>query len=595
MEFPLRALLAMVLAIPAGLEAQTAEEYHRRADEGLQTFLLRFWAQGLDYLRQDSPGEALPTGYWTFAQGLDTLLDGVERTGGARYAGLIETFYAAQDRRGWIVDYYDDESWMCVALIRAYDLTGKAKYLERARTLYADIQTGWDQSCCGTRPGGIWWNKPHTQKATASNGGPVIGGARLYQRLHDSALLAFARKVYLFWFQNMVDPVSYQVADHLQPDGSIVRWGFTYNEGLMIGAATELYLATGEARYLQDANHIAGFLLSNRLATTSYGKVLDDGTNQSCGGDCQEFKGPAYRYLMGLYQVTKNRSYLNVLKSCDDAIWNLARNPAEKLYSVSWAGPSMTSFSEPQVTAAVMALNLFAEDSGPYPGSGSPRSRYEAEDATITGVGLEAVHAGYSGWGYVAGFSGNGQRVDFQVHLPGAGRYALVFGYAGGAGNGSRRISIDGVILSANLLFPGTGSWTSYKTVSLPAQLSGSTKTISVVHDSSAGSSNFLNLDYLEARPVETPFVRGDVNADGQEDLSDAIRTLGFLFLGEPTSLGCGKAADANDDGKIDIADPALLLQTLFKGGPPAAEPSGSCGFDPTPDGLSCDAYAPCR
>ena len=40
----------------------------------------------------------------------------------------------------------------------------------------------------------------------------------------------------------MVNPTTYEVADHLSPTG-VVSWGrLTYNEGVMIGAAQALYL-----------------------------------------------------------------------------------------------------------------------------------------------------------------------------------------------------------------------------------------------------------------------------------------------------------------------------------------------------------------
>jgi predicted alpha-1,6-mannanase (GH76 family) len=74
-------------------------------------------------------------------------LDGVERTGGAQYAGLIESFYLGQNSRGWTNDYYDDECWMTLALIRAYDLTANPVYLNQARALYADVIVHADDRC----------------------------------------------------------------------------------------------------------------------------------------------------------------------------------------------------------------------------------------------------------------------------------------------------------------------------------------------------------------------------------------------------------------------------------------------------------------
>lgn len=88
-------------------------------------------------------------------------------------------------------------------------------------------------------------------------------------------------------------------------------------------------------------------------------------------------------------------------------------------------------------------------------------------------------------------------------------------------------------------------------------------------------------------------FRRGDVNADGSLDISDAISVLSALFSGGPTI--CADASDANDDGTNDIADAILLLSTLFvPGTPPIAEPSPGCGEDPTSDTLDCAGDAGC-
>jgi len=88
--------------------------------------------------------------------------------------------------------------------------------------------------------------------------------------------------------------------------------------------------------------------------------------------------------------------------------------------------------------------------------------------------------------------------------------------------------------------------------------------------------------------PTMQPFfVRGDSNADGAVDISDAIASLQFLFTGG--IILCEDASDSNDDGTIDIADPVALLARLFVGAAPLPAPSDiSFGPDPTPDSLAC-------
>ncbi|MBN1443435.1 MAG: hypothetical protein JXA90_12060 [Planctomycetes bacterium] len=89
-------------------------------------------------------------------------------------------------------------------------------------------------------------------------------------------------------------------------------------------------------------------------------------------------------------------------------------------------------------------------------------------------------------------------------------------------------------------------------------------------------------------------FRRGDANADGQHDLSDAVIILQFLFLGG-RSLPCEQSADCDDSGVIEITDPIALLQFLFLGGLPPPAPFEECGHDETDDDLDCAEFPPCH
>lgn len=84
-------------------------------------------------------------------------------------------------------------------------------------------------------------------------------------------------------------------------------------------------------------------------------------------------------------------------------------------------------------------------------------------------------------------------------------------------------------------------------------------------------------------------FIRRDANGDDAVDLSDAVVTLEYLYLGGG-QLACSDAADANDDGTLDITDPIVLLQSLYLEGGPLPESSGPPGTDPTPDALICQS-----
>jgi hypothetical protein len=84
--------------------------------------------------------------------------------------------------------------------------------------------------------------------------------------------------------------------------------------------------------------------------------------------------------------------------------------------------------------------------------------------------------------------------------------------------------------------------------------------------------------------------LRGDVDCDGDIDLTDPIVLVAHLFLGrDPPS--CPDAADANDDGRVTISDVVDVLAYLFAGR--ESIPTGQWARDPTPDSLGCSTGRP--
>lgn len=91
------------------------------------------------------------------------------------------------------------------------------------------------------------------------------------------------------------------------------------------------------------------------------------------------------------------------------------------------------------------------------------------------------------------------------------------------------------------------------------------------------------------ADAFEYGFIRGEVNADREVDLSDAIYILTFSFVGGVAPPRCFDAMDTNDDGERDISDAILVLTFLFVGAAPPPPPFPGPGPDPTPgDPFGC-------
>jgi hypothetical protein len=86
-------------------------------------------------------------------------------------------------------------------------------------------------------------------------------------------------------------------------------------------------------------------------------------------------------------------------------------------------------------------------------------------------------------------------------------------------------------------------------------------------------------------------FRRGDADANGNIDVTDAVNLLNFLFLGGPKPQ-CLDASDFDDSGLADISDAVANLSYQFLGGVASALPGPlNCGPDAileAPD-LGCD------
>lgn len=103
----------------------------------------------------------------------------------------------------------------------------------------------------------------------------------------------------------------------------------------------------------------------------------------------------------------------------------------------------------------------------------------------------------------------------------------------------------------------------------------------------------FVNRVDLGGGPIGGPeFIRGDANADGVFDISDAVFTLASLFIPGSPPAPCQDAGDANNDELLDISDAVAMLAALFIAGTPPLEPT-VCGEDPDAS-IGCATYAPC-
>lgn len=238
--------------------------------------------------------------YWWNAHMLDVYVDGYNRTKDKIYLprmkALLHGIKSMNDGEYPNV-YNDDMEWLAIACLRAYEATNDKEYKRVARILWEEVKKGWNDNLGG---GIMWRTDTPKEKNACSNGPAVILAARLYQIEKNPEDLKWAKKIYKWLSNTLIDPVTGLVWDNISlNNGKPVinkRLVLTYNQGTYIGAATELYQITNDQKYLRNALKTASAVIKSPRVTFE-GMLRNEGQ-----GDAGLFKGIFVRNLALLIQ-----------------------------------------------------------------------------------------------------------------------------------------------------------------------------------------------------------------------------------------------------------------------------------------------------
>ncbi len=129
---------------------------------------------------------------------------------------------------------------------------------------------------------------------------------------------------------------------------------------------------------------------------------------------------------------------------------------------------------------------------------------YESEDATLSQAKIATNHSGYSGKGFVDFENVVGSYADYSVNAAQAGTHTLTFRYANGtADDRPMKLVVDGGD-KGTVSFPGTGSWTTWKTVTATVQLTAGVNHVRTVSASANGGPNTDKITDSFSAPVDT-------------------------------------------------------------------------------------------
>ena len=200
--------------------------------------------------------------------------------------------------------YYDDNGWIGLDFVAGHRLTHDSHMLARARQLFALEKQGWDTSRAHPSPGGVFWTQAPglTERNAVSTAVAAQLGLELYLVTGDHGYLDTAKQMFN-WVNHTLRAPNGLYGDHITLTGVVDTTQWSYNQGIMLGAATLLYVATGDAAYLVQAQHIADASLQLY------------GANHGFLGQPAIFNAIFFKNLLLLAAVAPNPAYRQALNT----------------------------------------------------------------------------------------------------------------------------------------------------------------------------------------------------------------------------------------------------------------------------------------
>ncbi|SFE80708.1 Glycosyl hydrolase family 76 [Chitinophaga sp. CF118] len=207
--------------------------------------------------------------------------------------------------------FYDDNQWIGIAYLDAYERTKKKWFLEKGMEIYRFMMTGYDT----ISGGGLYWKEgDKNTKNTCSNGPAILVALQMYQVTHKKPYLDTALLLYT-WTNKYLQSASgiYWDAIRVRHNNKIDSAKYTYNSGTMLESNVKLYNITHDKKYLAEAQRIAAatyawFFHNDRLPSSYW------------------FNAVLLRGYEALYAVDHNRKYINAMQVDADKVWETERD-----------------------------------------------------------------------------------------------------------------------------------------------------------------------------------------------------------------------------------------------------------------------------
>lgn len=226
--------------------------------------------------------------------------------------GIIQHYYSpaapAPGYDSYVVEdgggdrFYDDNQWIGLAVMDAYDRTGNKSYVATGKLIYRFMMTGFDT----LSGGGLHWKEGSLGgKNTCSNGPGILLALQLYKATKEKKYMDTALLLYHWVNDHLQSPEGLYYDNLNVRNGRIGRHFFSYNTGTMLEANVYLYELLHQQKYLQEAI---------RLANASSQYFLGDGKFR----DGYWFSAVLLRGYQHLLLDHTDRKYVQMFEKCTD-------------------------------------------------------------------------------------------------------------------------------------------------------------------------------------------------------------------------------------------------------------------------------------
>jgi hypothetical protein len=249
--------------------------------------------------------------------------------------------------------YYDDNAVVGLSFITRYRADGDQAALRGATAAFTTDTRGWNTDATLPCQGGMDWYESSANNIRAANVTGLFAqlSADLYQITRQSSYLTWAEQAYQ-WNRSCLMQSPGLYSNDIDNTGTVDPTLWSYNSGAMIGTATELYRATGNATYLNDAVSDANGAMAY---WTADGRLYQQPAI---------FNSYLFQDLLSLDSVRPNAAYYSTLETYAGQLWNDNRNTANNLFSFQSGNGGAPDTSLPVQTlnqsAVVQLFSLLA-------------------------------------------------------------------------------------------------------------------------------------------------------------------------------------------------------------------------------------------